>query len=405
MRIAFLSATGRLGGAETCLLDMLASVRAAAPAAALMLVSGGDGPLLVRARALGVAAAAVPFPDAVARLGETWSLAAAGPARFAARVGLAAAPVAGYTGELRRALAPFAPDVVHTNGLKMHLLGAYASGQAPVVWHVHEYLAGRPVSARLLRWNVNRCAAVIANSNSVAANARAALGTAVDVKTIYNGIDLDRFAPGGDALDLDRLAGVPPAPPGTVRVGLLATFACWKGHETFMRAIATLRASAPVRAYVIGGPVYATQGSQWSREDLQDAARRLGVADRVAFTGEVDRADAALRALDVVVHASTSPEPFGLVIAEAMACGRAVVVSAAGGAAEIVTPDIDALTHAPGDVDGLARAIATLVDDAEQRTSLGRAARRTARERFDRARLAGELLAVYRKVLAASGSR
>ena len=55
-----------------------------------------------------------------------------------------------------------------------------------------------------------------------------------------------------------------------------------------------------------------------------------------------------MRALDVVVHASTQPEPFGLVIAEAMACGRAVVVSSGGGAAEIVTPGEDALVHEVG---------------------------------------------------------
>ncbi len=58
-----------------------------------------------------------------------------------------------------------------------------------------------------------------------------------------------------------------------------------------------------------------------------------------------------MRALDIVVHASTRPEPFGLVIAEAMACGRAVITSAAGGAAEIVESEVDALTHTPGDVE------------------------------------------------------
>ena len=54
-----------------------------------------------------------------------------------------------------------------------------------------------------------------------------------------------------------------------------------------------------------------------------------------------------MRALDIVVHASTEPEPFGLTIAEGMASGRAVIVSAAGGAAEIVQDGVDALTCAP----------------------------------------------------------
>src|SRR5581483_1647876 len=106
---------------------MLASLRAAAPEWPLLLVAAADGPLVTRAQALGVAVAVVPFPPAIARLGEAGAVASGGPARFAARVGLAVGPIAGYTSALHAALAPFGPDLVHTNGLKMHLLGAYAA--------------------------------------------------------------------------------------------------------------------------------------------------------------------------------------------------------------------------------------------------------------------------------------
>ena len=90
-----------------------------------------------------------------------------------------------------------------------------------------------------------------------------------------------------------------------------------------------------------------------------------------------------MRALDVVVHASTQPEPFGLVIAEGQAAARAVIVSAAGGAEELVTDGVDALTHAPGDAGGLARAIERLANDRALRTRLGLAARQSAVRRFD----------------------
>ena len=98
---------------------------------------------------------------------------------------------------------------------------------------------------------------------------------------------------------------------------------------------------------------------------------RLGVADRVGFTGFVHAPEAIFRALQVVVHASTSPEPFGLVIAEAMACGRPVIVSNAGGAAEMVTPGVDSLVHAPGDADDLAAQIAALAGDPDLRARIG----------------------------------
>ncbi len=99
--------------------------------------------------------------------------------------------------------------------------------------------------------------------------------------------------------------------------------------------------------------------------------------------------------LDVAVHASTRPEPFGLAIAEAMGCGRPVVVASAGGAAELFTPGHDGLGHAPGDAAGLAGAIARLAADPGQRARLGANARRTAVERFSQERSGREVAAVY----------
>jgi glycosyltransferase involved in cell wall biosynthesis len=133
-------------------------------------------------------------------------------------------------------------------------------------------------------------------------------------------------------------------------------------------------------------------------------AAQLAVAGRVAFTGFVSDPAAAMRALDVVVHASTEPEPFGLVIAEAMACGRAVVASADGGAAEIVSDGVDALTHAPGDFQALARIITKLALDPELRLRLGRTAAASAASRFTRERLAAEMTPIYREVVAANAS-
>lgn len=129
-------------------------------------------------------------------------------------------------------------------------------------------------------------------------------------------------------------------------------------------------------------------------------ARQLGLDGRVGFTGFVDDAPAAMRALDVVVHASVQPEPFGLVIAEAMACGRAVMVSRAGGAAEIITPGEDALVHEPGSAESLAAGLGELVRDPGLRARLGRGAALAARQRFTRARLSTELLPVYRMLTA-----
>jgi glycosyltransferase involved in cell wall biosynthesis len=185
---------------------------------------------------------------------------------------------------------------------------------------------------------------------------------------------------------------------GAVRVGLVATMGLWKGHEVFLRAVAALERDLPVRAYVVGGAIYGTAGSEVDPDRLRRLASELGIADRVGFTGFADAA-AAMRALDVVVHASTQPEPFGLVIAEAMACARPVVVSAAGGAGEIITDSRDALGVPPGNVEAMAEAIRRLVVDADLRARMGAAGRETAERAFDRARLAAEVAPVYRSLV------
>jgi len=402
LRLVFLNAIGEIGGAERSLLDILASLRAAQPSWPLHLVAGANGPLVEQASALGVTSCVLPFGDSLAALGEFGSSSSqARRLALAARVVRSSLSAAAYVRRLRTELRQFVPDVVHTNNLKMHLLGAWAAPpSAAVVWHMHDYVGSRPLTARLLRWNAARAAAIVANSASVAADIREALGSRVSVVPVLNGVDLQRFSIAGPHVDLDRMAGLPPAGEGVVRVGLLGTFGLWKGHTTFLDAIARVPAELGVRAYVIGGPLYQTSGSQHSLDYLRGYADALGLRDRVGFTGFVTRPEEAIRALDIVVHASTAPEPFGLVIAEAMACGRAVIASDAGGAREIFTPGVDALGHAPGSAENLAERIVELARDPQARARLGRAGRATAERRFDRSRLAADLLPVYQRVAA-----
>ena len=401
MRVLYLSAEAGLGGAERSLLDILASMRRAQPSWTLTLITAADGPLVQHAAALGVTTRVLPFDETLARLGESGSASkTGGQLMLAAKTVLAALPAAKYAWQLRRLTKSVAPDIIHTNNLKMHVIGAWVRpSNAALVWHLHDFIGSRPISRRVLAAVSDRASAAVANSESVAEDARAVLDSRVPVVMVHNGVDLNRFSGTGERVDLDQLSGLPPAAPGVVRVGLVATFGRWKGHTTFLDAVAQLPADLPVRGYIIGGAVYRTDGSQYSIDDLKRYAADRGVADRVGFTGFVEQPEAAQRSLDVVVHASTSPEPFGLVIAEAMACGRAVIASNAGGAREIFTPGVDALVHAPGNAGDLAARIVELARDPQARQRIGQAGRKTAERRFDRARLATDLVPVYRKVV------
>lgn len=397
MSILFLSPTGQIGGAEAALHEMIAGLRDAHPSWSLGVIVGSDGPLVERVKATGARVDVLPFPPALAKLGD-WGVNGIGSLiGLVARCAVAVWPTLVYLRQLRRLLRDHAPAVIHTNGLKMHLLGAWAAPKGtPVVWHFHDFAAGRRLTSRLLRGSASRCAAVVANSKSVAQDARYVCGDATSVYPVWNAVDLVRFAPTGPRADLDALAKLPPAESNVVRVGLVATFARWKGHETFLEALSLVPASVPVRGYIIGGPVYETAGSQVALRELRERAAALGLESRVGFTGFIADSAAAIRSLDIVVHASTDPEPFGLVIAEAMACGKAVVASRGGGAIELTEACADAVTHEPGDARGLADRIQELATDSDLRARVGASGRETAERCFTRSRMAVELTPIYK---------
>jgi glycosyltransferase involved in cell wall biosynthesis len=393
--VCFLSVSGALGGAERVLVDLVASLRAADAARSISVVVAAGGPLVDALRSLGAEVLLLPMPASLLALGD--SPARNGSRSLALLSGAApnAVRLVRYVLSLRRVLRARRPGIVHSNGFKMHVLGALArpSG-ARLIWHLHDYTSPRAVMARVLRLLAARCSAAIANSRSVALDAVQTLGPRLRVHTVYNAVDLDRFERAIPA-DLAGASGLAPEVPGTVRIGMVATMARWKGHDVFLRALARLPRDRPWRAYVVGAPVYDAANSQRSLDELRTMARELELSDRIGFTGFVPDVSGAMAALDVVVHASSEPEPFGLVIAEAMAAGRAVVVSAAGGAAELVEEFATALTFAPRDVDGLANCMERLVADGALRERLGAAARRAAEERFDRGRFGAEVAAVY----------
>lgn len=387
MGIVLLSASGEIGGAEQVLLDCIRTGNARTA-----VVSLGGGPLVTAAQALGAGTVVVEPPAALRSAGDAF----AGAASIASAALRSAVSLPGFARRFSGAIAAALPEVIHSHGIKTHVLGSLLGRRVPVVWHLHDYIGMRPASSRLLRLLSRRCALAIAVSESVAEDARRTL-PAVPVIVVHNSIDLSRFTPEGPALDLDALAGLPPAPVGMLRIGLPATFARWKGQDRFLAALARID-RRDVRAYIIGGAVYRTAGSQWTRAELETLVRQYGLEGRVGFAGVVQDMPAAYRALDVVVHASTRPEPFGLVIVEAMACGRAVVATPAGGAAELFAPGEHAVSAGSLGAASLADAIGSLLDDERLRQSMGTRARQHAVSSFGQERFSEGLRAAMSRV-------
>jgi len=400
MRLLFLNPIGNIGGAERVLLMAIAAVKRELPGASIRLVMLADGPLGTAARKAGAEAEVVPLPPGLGELGD--SHLRGGRAALALRSLVLAPALWSFIRRLKTAASRFVPDIVHSNAIKTHLLARFAvPAHVPVVWHLHDFYGLRPVAGWLLRRARSRVRAAFAISHAVAADARAVL-PGVRIEVVPNAVDLARFAPGlGD--DLDRRSGLPPAPPGTVRAGLVATYARWKGQLVVLDAAAKLAAEAPglpVRWYMIGGPIYHT-AAQFSEAELRTAMESRGLTGRLGFIPFTDDPVPIYRALDIVLHASTQPEPFGLTVAEAMACGRATIISAAGGAAELFKDGIDALGVESGNVDQFASAVRRLVEQPSLRSSLGIAARRSAIAHFDANQYGRKLVSLYHSMSSA----
>jgi len=160
----------------------------------------------------------------------------------------------------------------------------------------------------------------------------------------------------------------------TVAVGIAGFLDDWKGQDVFLEAAFALRKQRlPLRMFIIGGP---RSGSASTRclqfeSKLRNFVRDRQLEDIVSFTGHLDTRNGALDGIDIFVHASTTPEPFGMTILEAMAKGKPVIASAEGGPAEIIADGIDGLLVPPRRPNELAAAIRFLCDEPEKRNQLG----------------------------------
>jgi glycosyltransferase involved in cell wall biosynthesis len=183
------------------------------------------------------------------------------------------------------------------------------------------------------------------------------------VRTIYNGVDLSRFASSPPR-------GLPRS--GTVVIAVV-NLVPWKGIDVLLRAFAKV-ADPAIRLLIVG------DGPEESSLKMLSAA--LNLQSRVSFLGLRDDVNLLLRGADILVHPALYAEPFGLVIAEAMASGLAVIASAVGGVPELIEHDQSGLLFAPGDEHALTAALNQLNEHPEDRLRLGTAARRRVAEHF-----------------------
>ena len=271
-------------------------------------------------------------------------------------------------------------DVIYANSQKAFVVGVLASvlSGRPLVWRLHDILDTSHFSSTLRRivvflanWKAKR---VIVNSAITGRVFALAGGDATRVSIAYPGIDAEPFgAVSSDVIAATRAelgAGTSPL------IGLFGRLSRWKGQAVFIDAIAQLPHAVGV---IVGAALF---GEEAYAAELFRKVEALGLTGRIRFLGFRNDIPALMRSVDVIVHSSIAPEPFGRVVVEGMLAGTPVVASAAGGVLEIINNGKTGWLYEPGDVDALSKTLRTVLENLAQSARIAAAGQEHARATF-----------------------
>ena len=297
--------------------------------------------------------------------------------------------------QLRRLIRSEGFQVIHSHHGRDYwpaILAAKFSGKRPAVV-VTRHLATLPSKASrlLLLRGVDALVAVSDHVRDLLLPGFS--GPKERIHRIYGGIDLAKFhavSPEA-ALAFRQEHG---AGPDNVVFAVVGAFGLprGKGQLEFVEAAAlVLRTQPHARFWIIG------QGSM--RPLLEERIAKLGLGEIVRIIPFTDAIATAMNAIDVLVHPAVGTEALGLVLWEAMACGKPVIASRLGGIPEAFREPDHGMFVAPADVPQLASAMGVMASDPARRRLMGHAARAYATGHCSRERQAREMVGLYRSVL------
>ena len=381
-RVLFLDHSGELGGAELYLLDLAHHM---GPRSRVVVFA--DGPFPDRLQVERVPHTVLDLGDGIE--GVTRESAIIGMLRAIPAVGRMAVAVA-------REARTF--DVLYANSQKSLIVGGLASvlSRRPLIWNLHDILTADHFSRAIRRlavlWSNLFVDHVVVNSEATLRAYRTSGGRTL-ASIVYNGIRADVF----DAVSDDQartLRGELGLGDGPV-VGVFSRLAKWKGQHVLLEALC----DAPAWSALLVGDALFGADATYAKQ-LRDFVTAHSLESRVHFAGFRSDIPALMKAVDVVAHTSTAPEPFGRVVVEGMLARRPVLAMRAGGPEEIITHRETGLLVAPNAPNALAEALQWLQSNPESAGQLAERGYDEAKARFSVERMCRRVDDVVAKVAA-----
>jgi len=341
LRVLFIHGVAEIGGAERELLLMLDQLPRFGYEP--VLVCPRQGPLLDEVNRRGIPHRDVLLPS--------WRKLFAYPQRSSA------------VRQLREVIQALRPALLHVNDIWWVPQALRAAGRAaPVVAHVRQEIE----PAKVKRYELDRADRVLAASRCIQSALEAGGVSPTRVQTVYSGVALGHIPPRVDGRELRATLGLPDTTP---LIGTVANLFLRKGYEVMLRAMPAVLRACPDVHYVILG-----KGDRRYEESLRELVRSLGIDKHVHFAGFQESVYPYLAALTLYVQPALM-EGFGIAVLEAMAIGKPVVATMAGGLPEIVDHEKTGLLVPPGNPDGLAAAVLALLQDPARAAAMGQAGR------------------------------
>ena len=292
-------------------------------------------------------------------------------------------------GVLRQFLREHKTDVVHVHWSSDIVVPGYAALREHIPVRIMSRHMPYPFKSRVGSWLYSRFlyTRLVTVSNSVRETLIKASVPASKIEVIHHGTNVEAFA----KITEDRRdvrAGLD-IPEDSVAVGIVGRIAPEKGHAVLLEAFQKVHARYPLSLVIVGnGP---------EEELIRDTAAKMGLTDKVFFTGFRDDVNNVINALDVVAVPSTWNEPCSAVVQQGMALSKPIIGTRAGGTPEMVLDDETGFLVPPSDSDALAEALARLAGDAFLRKRLGAAGKERVEELFSLRVMTDKIEALYQR--------
>jgi glycosyltransferase involved in cell wall biosynthesis len=379
-RILYVVSTASGYGAENALVDV---IRGLTPDFEPIVVAPEDGDLISTLKNIGVQSEIVPF----AVLDRKYFH----PLRIVAYKISALVSVV----RLLRLFKRLKPDIVDTNNVLI-LPSAVAARilGIPHVWHIREIIEGHhlhPILWRIWRWIILTFSTRIVCISSAV---RKQFGRADKVVVIHDGVDAKVFQPTKKKKTGSVDKNIP------LKIGIVGRLDYRrKGQDIFIEAARIALQSRNDLHFIIAG--HERAGIEEREQVIYDKVKDYNLQQKVEFRGFIPRQDmpGLMNELDILVLCSKQPEGLGIVLLEAMACGKAVVSFAEGGPLDIIVDHTNGLLVPAGDIDKLAQAVLELADNPELRKKLGTEGRKTIEASFQNELTSKKIADLYLQLL------